>query len=376
MLPCVLALGITLPATAANITVEMLGSQSGSWTSNPLLVVEGAKPLIGSTTSPEIIIRDTAPAMDTSIDFRIDQNIFNQASFNSTDAHATAQIDISGERWNFILQQRADYDTTRTSEQTSIGSESGAKRHLGLSLSPKLSYSISPVDSLELGGAWSISRYQANNYTDYKIISASIGWSRKIDTLNTAILKVTAQRYKTTEGSGVTNDTIGPSLGWKTQITPQLDASIAVGLQEAKERRAGVPNKAWKLQYTFSGNLSFRGEQDTVILAGSRNQYPYGNGSEALQTALSLNETHAINPLFSLVSGISWQLSDYTTPQTGDTRTLTSANAGARYKITQDISAALTYQYRIKTIVNSSQTAQDNSVLFTLVYRPGPLATP
>lgn len=362
------------PASAANIAVEMLGSETGSYTSNPLLLVEGAKPLYGSTTSPGIIIRDMAPAMDASLDFRVDQNIFNQSSFDSTDVHATTALSVQGERWGFSAQQRADYDTTRTSEQTSVGLETMAKRHLGLSVSPRLTYSISPIDSLSLDGNWYLSKYKSSGYIDYQTASASLGWSHKIDQLNTATIKLNAQHYEAIEGVRRTNDTIGPSIGWRTQISPQMSASISIGLQEAKEHIAGIPDKDWKLQYTFSGDIAYKGEQDTLTLNATRSQYPYGNGNEALQTSLALNEIHAINQLFSLEFGLAWQLSDYTTLQTGDNRTLTTANAGARYKFTQELSANLSYQYKYKTLVNMSDTAQSNAVMFTITYRPEPMA--
>lgn len=351
----------------------MLGTQAGSWSSNPLLLVEGAKPLAGSTTSPEIIVRDTAPSMDTSIDFRVDQSIFNQSSFNTTDLHATTAASTANERWNFNIQQRADYDTTRTSDTTSLGLEASAKRHLGLTVSPALSYNFTPLDRLSLEGSWNISKYEASTYSDYRVISTALGWSHKIDPLNTASLKVNAQRYKITKGSQLTQDTVGTSIGWKTQISPQLSAGVSAGIQKAKERRPGARNAGWELQYTFTGDITYLGEQDSLSLYAQRSQSPSGNGNNALQTTIAFKETHAVNQLFSLEFGTTWQLSDYPVPQTGDTRSLTTANVGGRYKITKNLGANLSWQYRYKTLVNTDTTAQDNVLLFSISYRPEPM---
>src|ERR1700733_11039433 len=77
----------TLPPAAAlpgGLTVQAVGTETGTWESNPLLLTTGATALYGSITSPELIINDSTPTKKFMADTLINENQFNQSNFDST----------------------------------------------------------------------------------------------------------------------------------------------------------------------------------------------------------------------------------------------------------------------------------------------------
>ena len=76
----------------------------------------GAKPLWGSITSPELTFNGKTPTSLLSVDALVNENLYNQESFDSTDLHSKVNFNEQMQQWGFQLLQTTDYDTTRTSE--------------------------------------------------------------------------------------------------------------------------------------------------------------------------------------------------------------------------------------------------------------------
>src|SRR5215469_3219535 len=79
--------------------VEVKGSEVLSWDTNPLMLPNGAKALFGSTTSPELVLTSKTPVSSLSSDTIVDENIFNQAAFNSTDLHENLALNRQMQQW-------------------------------------------------------------------------------------------------------------------------------------------------------------------------------------------------------------------------------------------------------------------------------------
>src|ERR1700722_2828278 len=108
--------GLT-PARASDATIQAVLGETGSWDSNPLMQINGARSLYGSTTSPELIFSDNTPTIKFSADTLVNENLFNLSSFDSTDVHENVNfMDQGSPRWSYGGQAKLDYDTTRTSE--------------------------------------------------------------------------------------------------------------------------------------------------------------------------------------------------------------------------------------------------------------------
>ncbi len=359
-----------IEAVPGDWTLEATIAEIGSWSTNPLMATEGAKALYGSTTAPQMIIRKTTPTLQASLDTKIEENIFNQSDFNSTDVHAKAGLAKSNQRWSASLQSLIDYDTTRTSELTTYGLTPVLSRHLGLNFTPQISFSPSAVDTYALSGSVAISEYGKTAFTDYETFSVSPSYKHYVDPRNAGIFALQAQQFQTTRNDAVRVNSFGSTIGWQTVFTPRFTADAAVGAQTSRHFNDGHPVDTWRLEYIFSGNVSFKGIQDTVTFSTARSQFPYGNGTEALQTSFALKERHNLNPLISLDFGAKYLTADYQIQSAGNVKEFAGGNMGLAYHATETIDVTASYQYRYETLTFRTKSVEDHSALLSLVYRP------
>jgi hypothetical protein len=354
----------------AGVTLQATGNQSATWSSNPLLLTSGAKSLAGSTTSPELFFRDATPTSLVGLDARVDENVFDQSGYNSTDMHAATDLSETNARWLLGLKQNTDYDTTRTSEVAGYGTRAVSTRHLGLTENPQITYRATATDSFSLGGAVTSSRYGSHLYTDYETFSATPSYTHQIDPLNAAILSFQAQQYQTTYGPSLQVDSLGPSVGWQGKVTPRFTANAAIGAETTRQYDTGAPTGPWTWQYTYVAGLDFKGTQDTISFNTARAQFPYGNGTEALQTSFNLSESRKITPLFSLDLGGVYQISTYQVSTPGNVRSYAEGNVGFTYHATERIDIKASYSYRYETLIDTASAARDNAVMIGIGYHP------
>ena len=158
------------------MTLQALGTETGSYDSNPLLLVHGAKPLWGSVTTPELIFNSKTPTAQLNVDTLVKENLFNDSSFDSTDAHQKIGLNEQMERWGAGFTEQTDYDTTRTSELFPLGlgavSANKAVRHLGLDFAPNVSYAPNTTNKFSLGGSLVDSQYDNPIFANY--VTASV----------------------------------------------------------------------------------------------------------------------------------------------------------------------------------------------------------
>jgi hypothetical protein len=268
------------------------------------------------------------------------------------------------------VQGNLDYDTTRTSELSNYNVVTSPVRHLGGTVAPQISYNFLPTDRLILAGSYAASQYQSSSFANYSVASVSPSYKHDFDPRNTGILSLQAQRYSTTSGPANTVDSFGPSFGWTRKISEKMTAGVSAGAQETRQKQAGIPNLPWKLQYDFAGNLNYTGLQDTIAAVASRSQYPFGNGTEAFLTQISLNETHGLNDLFSVGAGGSYQMADYQANSPSSIKTMATGTANLTYHITDEWDTTASYQYRYETLIGISATPRENMGMLNLVYRP------
>ncbi len=353
------------------MTLQAIGTETGTWSSNPLMTVSSdVKPLMGSTTSPELIFKNTTPLSQMLLDTKIDKSVFNQQSFNSTDMHVTAGFSTQNAHWVASMQERTDYDTTRTSEVTNYGLRPVVLRHLGLSLTPQVTFNPTAVDSFALTGSAATSQYESAVFTNYKTFSATTSYTRRFDPRNAGIISLQAQRYQTGRTNAVEINSMGPNIGWQTTFSPRLTANASVGAQTSRQYDFGNPTSPWTWQYVFAGGFSFKGVQDTIDLKTERAQFAYGNGTEALQTSFSFAESHALNSSISLNGGANYLSSVYQATTRGALKNMIGGNAGASYHATECLDFTTSYRYRHEALTNTTKTAQDHAVTVGLAYRP------
>jgi hypothetical protein len=362
------------PDIPGGMTLQATGSETGTYETNPLLLLNGAKTLWGSITSPELTFNSKTPTSLLSVDTLLNENLFNISSFDSTDVHQKVNLTDQMQQWGAGFLGQVDYDTTRTNNlfPTGINNVSVTKsvRHLGLDFSPQVTYNSNTTNKFSLAGSVQDSQYDDPIFANYAIASLTPSYAHSFDPQNTGTVSLQAQRYESTSGPKAVDDTVGPSFGWISTLTPRLTAKLSAGFQEARQFGSGTTQEPWTTQYVFSGDIAFKGQQDQTDLSMTRNDYPFGNGTESLLTTLALSETHALNQNFSLTAGASYQTADYQASTPGDLQNLISGNGGVVYHATDLLDITAAYQFRYETLTNTSGSAQDHMVTFGLTYRP------
>ena len=374
--PGILAAGLCLLQSNALYADDNWGfqpsiSQNLSWDSNPLLLSTGHSTLFGSVTAPQLKITDNSPTTQLNALATVDENIFNQSDFNSTDAHGNISLDKKLQQWEAGFTEQADYDTTRTSEVSTLDINSqGSVRHFGNSFSPTISFSPNAVDKISLSGAVTTSHYDGNQFTDYHILSITPSFSYNYNPLNTATISVLTQRYQTDVSPDLTVDSIAPTLGWSANLTPTWTAKASAGYEEYRQEGNNVPSQQWKWKPVYSADLSYNGSQDVFSLDASKALQPYGNGTEYFLSTFSLSDNHAINPLFSVNGTASYQFAGNSDQAATNLKSLISADAGVTYHATTKVDVTTSYQYREQTLTNVQGNQNDNIFMVGLVYRP------
>jgi hypothetical protein len=360
----------TPPPVISSSYVDALISETGIVESNPLMLTSGAKTLMGSVTSPELIVNDSTPLTQLNLDTLLNENLFDQSEFNSTDVHEHLMLNTQNERWMAGIDQKTDYDTTRTSEPTAYNISTVPVRHFGETLTPSMSFSPNSDDKYSLTGAALISQYQSSIYSNYEVASLTPTYSHNFDPRNTGTFSIQAQSYKTTTGLSNTVDNIGPSIGWIATLTPRITAKGSVGVQETRQFSEGLAAQPWTLDYVYSVDVNFKGEEDTADFLSSRSEYPFGDGTEALLTSVSLTETHALNSRFSLNLSAGYESGSYQVSTAGSLQSYWSGSGGITYHALEHLDAVVNYEYRYENLTNVSGNAQDHLITFGLVYHP------
>lgn len=372
----VLALGMVgllspQAARSADFTVEAQASEAWNFNTNPLMSLDQGKSIYGSVTRGALELKSSTPTTTLNFDAAIKQNIFNQSRFNTTDLHGGLDLSERIERWTAGVQGTTDYDTTRSSELTAYGTDVGNVRHLGLTVAPQIAFHPTLVDSVFLTSSAMTSRYDSAAYSDYYLISASPGYTHNFTPRDTGTFMVQFQRYHAMAAPRLTVDTISPTVGWATTLTPELTASATVGTQTSKQKSTTIGQKSWDWQYVFAANLAYQGEVDQMNFRATREQYPFGNGTQSLLTTFTATATHAISQSFALGLTASYQDATYqTTPDSIALRSLVSGGPNLTYRLTSRFDLSANYLYRRETLFNSDKTVQDHAATLNLLYHP------
>lgn len=362
-----------VPIIQSGVTIQAIGGETATYETNPLMLLSGAKSLSGFITSPELIFNDQTPLSQLNIDNLINENLFDQTSFDSTDLHSAIKFTTQNQRWSAGVQEKTDYDTTRTSELSTYGVISTAPvRHLGVSLAPQVSFSPNSTDKYSVLVTAAGAQYATSAFQNYETGSITPSYAHNFDPRNTGTFSLQAQTYRTTSGISNKTDSVGPSIGWITELAPRLTGKATVGVQATKQTQGGpTPTSSpWILDYIYSLDIGFKGQQDIADIVSSRSEYPFGDGTEALLTSLAVTESHALNPRFSLNAGVTYLSGTYQTTTNGSLQSALTGNAGLTYHATDHLDATAAYQYRYETLTNTSGNAEDNMFTVGVVYHP------
>ncbi len=336
---------------------------------NPLRLSNGETTLIGSYTAGEIMLGLHTPTSKFTSSTRVNQGFYDDSDFDSTDVHETLSLSTRNERWSAGIEGMIDYDTTRSSEISSLGVTVPSIRHTGLSAEPEVAYKLTEQDTVSLKGKIVESRYDHNAYVDYRVYSLSPSYMRNIDPLNILLMSINSRRYQTQDGPDTTVDNIGPQLGWQTVISPRLVARLTAGAERSTRDSVGTASDSSQINYVFAGYASYNGEQDMINFVVSRAQQPFGNGSSTLVTTFTIDETYKVNETLSFAAGARYRMADTSSLGGVNLKDERSCNVGFSYAIYDQLDITGSYRYLSQSLTNSGSVSA-HAVMFGLTFHP------
>ncbi len=339
--------------------------------SNPTLSTGKAHDLFGSVTSPEGILAIDTPEFHLDTDWRDDINRFSQTLLSTNDVHGLLHSLWHNEVLQIGLNGSYDYDTTRTSEETTSGIEVAGLRHEAGSLSPQIGYSLGPQDQLQISSTI-LDAYYANStiYRNYSVYAVNPIYQHKFNDLNTGYITVQLSRYQTTTGLPQTTiDQLAPMVGWSVVLTPIFTASANVGVQRTffgeSEQGAGATTAQTGIAYNV--DIGYKGQVDNLHLTSSRQPNPTGLGTESETTSIGFAGSHFVTPKFEVDANISYQRSSYGNSDLISQKYYLSASPRLMYHVGANLDFALQYKHREQAFTDTQQVAASNAVLFNII---------
>lgn len=354
--------------------IQIKGSENLMWDTNPLMLPRSHKTLFGSITSPELVLSHKTPTDKFSSDTIVNENLFNQAAFNSTDFHEKANLSRQLQQWGAGIQGSVDYDTTRTSEITTYGLDLPYVRHTGLSVTPDLSYNATSVDKIIMAGTATRSTYNNAAFVDYDLFSLNPSYEHNFDPMNEGVFTLNMQRYQSTEGPTHKVDTVGPTVGWVTLLTPKFSIKVDGGVQKSMQSSTPAAAGSHSWNYIFDADLNYKGQQNTADFIASRSQYPFSNGTDTLLTSFEAKGSHALNKSIEFNGDANYRFAKQPIGA-GSTGIISldkeyGAGGGLTYHMLEHIDMTANYQYKNETLIGLPGTIQDHMVLVGLAFHP------
>ncbi len=368
-----LSFGYGRYACAADVGLQVKGTETVEHNSNPLLLGSGAKAVTGSVTSPEVVISDDTPMEHLDLDQRVDLNWFNLPGFTSVDSHSQFHSKATGELVFGSLNGVLDYDTTRTSEAATSGVNTAGIRHTGITASPQAGLNLSAADQAILNGSYFRSVYTNTVlYTDYDVFGLSPVYQHAFDSLNTGAAFIQTSHFVTTTGPRVTFDVIGPQIEWIHKFAQTYSATGSVGYQETSSTfPATITNSATtsrRWDYVYSIDLGYTGQQDKTHFTSTRTSTPSGLGTESLTTSFTATESHSVTARVALELSLSYQRENYTVQIPGVQRSLAGVVPDIRFHLTRTVDLVPTYSYQRQAVLGSAISATSQAFLVHLTY--------
>jgi len=368
------------------LTIQTLLTESLEHDSNLVLAPTNVRSVNGSVTSPQLIVTSDTPSAHFDTNTTVNLNEFDLPHYSSTDVHSQLHLSDKTAFWSAQLGSTFDYDTTRTSEQTTSGENVAGIRHTAITVSPQVGYYVSPIDQLVLAATATGARYGSQTiYTNYDNFSLTPTYNHIFDPADIATVSLVANRFETVQNSKVTFNDYGASAAWQKYFSPTFNGSIGLG---GIKREGTVDATAVNplvstgiVDFTVTANVALTLQQDIVTLLTTREPAPISVKTEAEVTKFVFSETHFVTPRLELDLNTTLQYSDYphNLPSYYLQKRYISANVMALYHLTSVASVSLSYTYRNQhtangsaETINSYAPENSNNFMISVSFSPYP----
>jgi opacity protein-like surface antigen len=350
-------------------------SQTFEYDENPLLSTREHEAAMGSITSPELLLNADFPGLTNQLDLRADVNRYDLKGFDSDDFFGALRSRWVGTVWSASLNASFDYDTTRTSELGTSGINAAGIRHSTVSLGPEIGVALTPQDMVNLGGSYVRSAYgDTRRYTNYEVLGLSPRFAHAFDERNSALATVRLSRFQTRTGPTTTVDTVAPMAGWERKISETLTVSALVGIQQMRSSVGSTASvgqgDSSSTDLVFDSSLTYRDQQDRIVLALNRQPSPSGDGTMNQATGVSLSLTHTLSPPVRLNLDLSYKVTELSGNRgESNERVYLTVSPRLSYRIIEDVDVGVSYRYRQQKDI-LGEISESQSVLLNFVYTP------
>jgi hypothetical protein len=362
---------------ADQVTVQTKVQEIPQYDSNPTLSLGRVIPLSGSVTQPEVTLNADTPTFHFSSDTQGFINRFTQAPLNSDDVQEAGAASYKTQLWQFAVNGGAAYDTTRTSEETASGVGLAGLRHLGWNVAPQAGVYLTPTDLVSLNGSLQESFYASNTlYTNYRVYGATPSWQHSFDALNSGYIILEASRYETTsQGPRLAINQFAPKLGWSTTIFPKWTVTLNAGLQKTYWEYPIVEpgDKTATSGLSYSVDIQYQGQQDSLHLTSAQQPNPTGLGTEANTLSVNFSEAHLITSRIEIDANILYQQSDYGNRVNFLQKYFVTATPTLTYHATSHLDLSVAYRYRQQGFTDTGAIAQGSGLLLYITLTPDTL---
>lgn len=360
-------------AHAENWKIETSGSGKLEIDDNPLLSANNAESATGVILTPALRAKHDTGASQVELGSQLEINQYDDSSFNSNDVYLDALGRQKFSTGMMELRGSFNYDTTRTSEVTESGLSIAGVRHTTFQVRPHIETALTPTEQFLLDGSFTNSKYDSNEYTDYRNTSIKPSLRHAFNEVHSGIFAVEASRYESTSGTDVTADNLIPSLGWDAQLSPRWRTNIALGIQYTETDYTTtnpLVKDTTEWDYYYSGGITYTDQNDKIGFDFSRRPSSLSSGAQSQATMFRLNGTHTVSPKLDLKLGLIYQNSQRSGSNPGSNDDISFIEAAPQlvYRLTEKLNLNLTYRHREREFGSSDATS--DAVMMTLTFKP------
>lgn len=355
-------------ALAKNSSIKASISETAVMDTNPLMVERNAFTIWGTETRATLGYDKETRNKNSKSSISVIRNQFNRSKFSSTDVHGLSNLKLDLNRWQIELGGKVGYETTRTSELTTFDFNVGATHRTSYSITPSISYNISPRSIMSLSGVFTDKYYDDSSYTDYRTYSVSPALAYNITPLQQIQMSFLFNRYQSLDGAERTVDTTGPSLGWSYYFRPYLSLKLSGSLLTSKYKGyAGLEDEN-DATPTFSSILNYEGRRNNLMLSVIKARQSYGNGTESYLTSFVLQDRYKVSKFFLLDFKADYQDAQLPSSSTSGLDSTWNISAGAKYILSRNWNLNTSFKYREEELIENSDSTNQSVLRVGLSY--------
>ncbi|MFP4464119.1 MAG: hypothetical protein ACLFP8_02715 [Alphaproteobacteria bacterium] len=347
------------PALADKGELGLSITQNALWDSNPLMLSSNESSIVGSETQATFDYTKKTPNTVFQSGLTATRNQFSDSRFSSSDFLGFSGLNVDAQRWGISVQANIKNDTTRTSEVTTFGLDVGSSGRQSYSITPSVSYDISPRNAIMVSGKWEKVRYEDTAFTDYRTYAIIPSIVHNLSPRQQVQLSWLYNRYES-DSADQHVETSGPSVSWKYAFRPYLSLNISGSLLKTTYHGYGNADNQDERMPAFAVTLDYSARDHALKVHVEKARQAYANGTESYITTYALSDRYSLNQNTSLAFSAQYQDARHP-PISGSTLDNSwSVSGSVDYALAKDWNLAASYRHKQERLVNNSKVARQD----------------